>query len=56
MDEITKNDKKEKLNPIDPYDFDIKYSSNSPKAALNELKPEIRQSNETLKINTSDGV
>lgn len=38
MDDTNKNDKNEKLNPTDPYDFDIKYSKNSPKSNLNELK------------------
>lgn len=53
MDGTNKNDKNEKLNPTDPYDFDIKYSKNSPKSNLNELK-QSDQNRKTRNINDSE--
>jgi hypothetical protein len=53
MDDLHKNDKKEKLNQSDPYDFDIKYVENAPKSDLNELRN--KKVAAALDINHSDG-
>ena len=53
MDENLLQEQKEKLKQTDPYDFDIKYSSTSPKSDLNELK---NKNQVTSEINNSNQI